>query len=105
MPILERKKSPFEMDARRVTLEEVEEIRVAARKNQNQEMVAWAYLMQEVISIRKLLEQMIPNTVDPTIRDCGAFPQHSEADKKALADAIREILIEEAENLPPLGYT
>lgn len=51
------KKTPFEMDTRRVTLEEVEEVRAAALENQNQALLAWSYLMREILSIRQLLEQ------------------------------------------------
>ena len=49
--------SPHEVEARRVTSEDIEEIRSAALGSQNQQMLAWACLMQEVLYIRELLEQ------------------------------------------------
>lgn len=51
------KKSPCEVEARRVTDEDIEKIWSAALDSQNQQMLAWVYLMQEVLYIRKLLEQ------------------------------------------------
>lgn len=49
--------SPHEVEVRRVTREDIEEIRSAALGSQNQQMLAWACLMQEVLYIRELLEQ------------------------------------------------
>lgn len=51
------KKSPHEVEARRVTNEDIKKIWSAALDNQNQQMLAWVYLMQEVLHIRDLLEQ------------------------------------------------
>lgn len=52
----ESKKPPREAEARRVTNEDIERIWSAALSNQNQQMLAWVYLMQEILRIRDLLE-------------------------------------------------
>ena len=51
------KKSSSELSLQRMTLDEIEEIRISDPKNRNQEMLAWSLLMEEVLHIRDILEK------------------------------------------------
>ena len=51
------KKSSSELSLQRMTLDEIEEIRISAPKNRNQEMLAWSLLMEEVLHNRDILEK------------------------------------------------
>lgn len=51
------KKSPHEVEARRVTRKDVEETFRVARESQDVDLLRWAYVMQEILYIRQLLEQ------------------------------------------------
>ncbi|MBD5154319.1 MAG: hypothetical protein HDT15_04390 [Oscillibacter sp.] len=64
-----------------------------------------AKLVRYLVEIAAEANKMIPVARGPIIRVCDSPPLQREDDKKALADAIREILTEEAENRPDLDYT
>lgn len=61
----EIKRSPHEVEARRMTLNDVEETFRIARESQDGDLLRWAYAMEELLYIRQLLEQQNQSS------DCG----------------------------------
>lgn len=51
------KRPPREVEARGVTLKDVEETFRVARESHDADLLRWAYVMQEILYIRQLLEQ------------------------------------------------
>lgn len=82
------KKSSSELSLQRMTLDEIEEIRISAQKNGNQEMLAWSLLMEEVLHIRDLLEERRDEMIS-IIQDMPV----TEVDRAQLADTIRSALL------------
>lgn len=69
------KKSPHEVEARRVTWKDVEETFRIARERQDVDLLRWSYVMQEILHIRQLLEQQNQSS------DCGDSRGNSADDK------------------------